>query len=261
MSQVDTNGTTENAIAQRSDRLHLLARDDSANAMLLDRPKYEQVWKVATMFASSDLVPEHFRGKEANCFIACQLAFRFRMDPFMVMQNCYVVHGRPGFEGKFIIALLNASGLFEDPLDFDFDGERQSDGWVVRVSAKRARTGKLCELLFRYSTAVAEGWAQKNPKWRSMPEQMMMYRGAAFFSRVFCPEVIMGMQTAEEIQDGNLEPDPVVVPSFRSAIDSLTAPKPVEKPVQIPVQLDKGGNAASKEFDPDEIAREMDRNN
>ena len=38
-------------------------------------------------------------------------------------------------------------------------------------------------------------------KWKTMPEQMLKYRAAAFFARTECPEVLMGFQTAEETED------------------------------------------------------------
>lgn len=219
MSQVETRivpvGENGDVVVQRSDKLHLQSRDEGPNAILFDRPRYEQAYMAAQMFAKSDLVPAHFRGKPENCFIACQLAMRFEMDPFMVMQNCYVVHGRPGFEGKFIIALINASRQFQDPLDYEFLGVQGSDEWRVVVSAKRVGTGKLCSMTFRYATAKAEGWVSGNKKWTTMPEQMMMYRGAAFFARVYCPEVIMGMPTSEELEDISLveSTGPIVVQS------------------------------------------------
>lgn len=167
----------------------------------LDRTRFEQAWSVAKLLASSDLVPAHFKGKPANCFIAVQLADRLDMDPFMVIQNTYIVHGRPGFEGKFIIALLNSSGLFKDPLDFDFEGKPLTPEWKIRVTAERKNTGKVCVCEFSYQTAIAEGWVSNNAKWKSMAEQMMCYRGAAFFARRFCPERIMGVQTVEELID------------------------------------------------------------
>lgn len=203
---------------------YLESRDTSENSILFDRPKYEQAYKIAELFASSDLVPAHFRLKPSNCFIAVQLAHRLELDPFMVLQSLYVVHGKPGFEAKFIIALINKSGLFADPLDFEFEGVRSTDEWTVTVSAKRAKTGKTCALPFRYATAKAEGWVGKEgSKWKTMPDQMMMYRAAAFFSRVYCPEVTMGMQTREELDDVGESPSLATLPtgrtSFREVVD------------------------------------------
>lgn len=34
-----------------------------------------------------------------------------------------------------------------------------------------------------------------------MPEQMLRYRAAAFFGRLHCPEILMGMQSQDEVID------------------------------------------------------------
>jgi hypothetical protein len=50
--------------------------------------------------------------------------------------------------------------------------------------------------------AESEGWTKKNgSKWRTMPNQMLRYRAAAFWQRVYCPEISMGLMTAEEAED------------------------------------------------------------
>jgi hypothetical protein len=52
-------------------------------------------------------------------------------------------------------------------------------------------------------TARKEGWT-KNPKYKTMPEQMLRYRSATWLIRLHCPEVLLGMQASEEIQDVQL---------------------------------------------------------
>jgi len=50
--------------------------------------------------------------------------------------------------------------------------------------------------------AVAEGWFGKaGSKWQTMPEVMLRYRAASFFGKLYAPELLMGIQTAEEIHD------------------------------------------------------------
>jgi len=50
--------------------------------------------------------------------------------------------------------------------------------------------------------AKDEGWLGKQgSKWKTMPELMLMYRAAAFFGRLYAPDVTMGMQTTQEIAD------------------------------------------------------------
>jgi hypothetical protein len=50
--------------------------------------------------------------------------------------------------------------------------------------------------------ANTEGWINKpGSKWLTMPQQMMMYRAAAFFARAHCSDLLLGYKTLEEIQD------------------------------------------------------------
>ena len=48
--------------------------------------------------------------------------------------------------------------------------------------------------------AKAEGWT-RNSKWRTMPEQMLKYRAATFFGRQYIPDLLLGVQTSEEVVD------------------------------------------------------------
>jgi hypothetical protein len=69
--------------------------------------------------------------------------------------------------------------------------------------------------------AKAEGWLDKaGSKWKTMPELMLKYRAAAFFGRLYAPEVLMGMQTSEEVID--ITP---IQPASVDAINSKINPK------------------------------------
>ena len=48
--------------------------------------------------------------------------------------------------------------------------------------------------------AKAEGWT-RNTKWKTMPEQMLKYRAATFFGRQYIPDLLLGVQTSEEVVD------------------------------------------------------------
>jgi hypothetical protein len=64
--------------------------------------------------------------------------------------------------------------------------------------------------------AKAEGWLTKTgSKWITMPELMLKYRAAAFFGRLYAPEVLMGMQTSEEVID--------ITPMQPAAVDAINA--------------------------------------
>lgn len=175
------------------------------NSMFFDVAKFEHAHKVAEIFAGSTMVPDHFKRNLGNCLIALNYADRVKADPFMVMQSMYVIHGKPGIEGKLLIALLNSCGRFE-PVEFETRGnveafENEADG--CRASTTVIRTGKKLDGEWvTWRTVKAEGWYEKQgSKWMTMPAQMFRYRSAAFFARINCPEILLGMQTKEEIND------------------------------------------------------------
>ena len=50
--------------------------------------------------------------------------------------------------------------------------------------------------------AKAEGWYNKNgSKWKTMPDLMLRYRAAAFFARTYLPDLLLGLQSVDEIRD------------------------------------------------------------
>jgi len=161
---------------------------------------FETAQRIAKMLSSSDLVPKEFKGNIANCVIALNMANRIGADPLMVMQHLYIVHGKPSWSSTFLIAAINGSGKFKAPLRFLLSGEgdnRTCIAWTLDLTGEKLESPSISMQM-----AKDEGWLQKaGSKWKTMPELMMRYRAAAFFSRLYCPEITMGMQTVEEIQD------------------------------------------------------------
>lgn len=50
--------------------------------------------------------------------------------------------------------------------------------------------------------AVKEGWYQrKGSKWQTMSDQMLVYRSASFFGRVYAPELLLGLPSEDEVRD------------------------------------------------------------
>jgi hypothetical protein len=158
--------------------------------------------RMAKGLASSSLVPEAYRNNIPNVLIAMELAARIGASVFAVMQNLDIIHGRPGWRATFIIATINACGRFT-PLRFRWEGKPGTDGWGCRAVAKDREDGEECVgALITLAIAKAEGWSAKNgSKWKTLPEQMMMYRAASFWGRVYAPEKMLGMHTGDELED------------------------------------------------------------
>lgn len=203
---------------------------------------FELMQRAAKLLSSSTLVPVAYRAWDekkgenqnalANCVVALNMSQRMGADPLMVMQNLYIVEGRPSWSSQWIIAAINGCGRFS-PLRFDLkdlgpkEVEYEVTKWVERqrVTSKHKATVQNLECVawaveketgtridspkVSVEMAVKEGWYGKSgSKWQTMPEVMLRYRTASFFGKLYAPELLMGLQTVEEAQDIiDLNPD------------------------------------------------------
>lgn len=220
------------------------APKNDAPMSLLTGAGFEQLQRVAKALAGSTLVPVQYRAftekKEygtvvghvpnpaglPNCVVALNMALRMGADPLMVMQNLYVIEGRPSWSSQFIIASLNSCGRFS-PLRFDLsepgktedltysatfwkEGKKVTEqrkakikhqtctAWVIEKETGERLNGPTISM----QMAIDEGWLTKNgSKWLTMPEVMLRYRAASMLGRLYAPELLMGLQSREEIED------------------------------------------------------------
>ena len=189
---------------------------------------FELAQRMAKMIMVSDLIPDKFKGNVSNCVIALNMATRIGADPLMVMQNLYIVHGKPSWSSTFLIAAINGSGKFKGSLKFELSGagdSRQCVAWINDFEGNKLESPPITMAM-----AKSEGWESKSgSKWKTMPELMLRYRAAACFSRLYCPEITMGMQTVEEVQDVEViesrMPQPEIVKSEKQGAKPLEEPK------------------------------------
>jgi len=173
-----------------------LAKSENTS-FLTDAKSFEHTWRVATAFASSKMIPKQFQNKPEDCMVALMMAQQLEVNPILALQNLQVIHGNVGFNSSFAIALANDRGNFKEPITWTSEG--QGDNLAVTAHTI-LKTGKEISITVGMDTARKEGWTS-NPKYKTMPEQMLRYRSATWLIRLHCPEVLLGMQASEEIQD------------------------------------------------------------
>lgn len=165
---------------------------------------FQLAQRQAKALSSADLVPAQYRGNVPNTLIAMEVANRIGASPFLVMQNLYIVHGRPSWSSQFLIATVNACGRFT-PMRYEISGgdDPHAKDYRVRAIAKDKASGEECiGPWITWKMVDAEGWSGKSgSKWKSIPDLMFRYRAATFWTRLFAPELSMGIHTAEELQD------------------------------------------------------------
>lgn len=196
--------------------------------------------RMAQSLAASTVLPPQYQNNVANCLIALDVASRIGCSPFLVMQNLDIIHNRPTWNSKFIIATLNSCGRF-DNIRFEFFGDEGKDSFGCQCIAVNVTTGEIVKgERITIDMAKKEGWyTRSGSKWPTMPRQMLQYRAASFFSRIYAPDILFGMQSSDEIRDTTSEPTRIKE-EFAEAVvvESKPEPKPAPAPKQAPKQDD-----------------------
>jgi hypothetical protein len=186
----------------------LATRDDSDDLKVFSLDGFEMAQRMAKSLASSTLVPKIYQGQDglANCLIALELSSRMKISPMVVMQNMVPIYGRPSWSSQFLIGTVNACGRFS-PLRYIFDNEDEPTSCYCE--AKDLASGEILRgEKITIAMAKAQGWwsrkdskGAETSKWPTMTGQMLRFRAASWWVRVFCPEISLGLGTQEEAID------------------------------------------------------------
>ena len=182
---------------------------------------FEFAQRQAKSLCESNLVPTGYQGQKglSNCLVALEMSKRMNLSPLTVMQNLNIIHGRPSWSAAFIASQIMGCGRFKN---FDYIVSGKDDSLSVQCQAIRLEDNKLVK-----GTAVSmrmarqEGWT-KNSKYSSMPELMLRNRAATFFGRQYIPDLLLGVQTSEEVVD--IQPIDVTTGNVEIVVDQQEKP-------------------------------------
>ncbi|MEI6069183.1 MAG: hypothetical protein WCP96_17760 [Methylococcaceae bacterium] len=160
--------------------------------------RFELAQREAKALQTSDLLPTQFKNNLGNILIAMEYARRLDMPPLAVMQSMYVIHGKPAFDSKFYIAqIVSRYGQ----IHFEMSGTGDDAAcfvWVIDpTTGEQLKSSEVS-----IAMSKKEGWYSKaGSKWPTMPDLMLRYRAAAFFARCYLPDLILGLQSVDEVND------------------------------------------------------------
>ena len=177
---------------------------------------FEFAQRQAKSLCESNLVPKGYQGQQGlpNCLVALEMSKRMNLSPLTVMQNLNIIHGRPTWSAQFISSQIMGCGRFEN---FDYLVKGEGETLEVQCIAKRVADQKLIKgTAVSMKMARLEGWT-KNPKYSSMPELMLRNRAATFFGRQYIPDLLLGVQTSEEVVD--IQPLDVTPETVKETLD------------------------------------------
>ncbi|MEH3412297.1 RecT family recombinase [Phytobacter diazotrophicus] len=228
--------TSENK-TQMIDNISILTNGELFNRLL----------KISEVMANSgNFVPEHYRGKPDACMAVVMQAARWGMDPFAVAQKTFIVgnSGVLGYEAQLVNAVVNRMAPTKDRLHFDWFGpwenivgrfvkktssqnkEYIAPGWDlkdeagvgIRVWATMKGEDEPRELVLMLSQAQV----RNSTLWASDPRQQLAYLAVKRWARLYCPDVILGVYSPDEVEE-RTEKEINPVSGARKTVQEITA--------------------------------------
>lgn len=161
---------------------------------------FREYYALGNTLSKSSLVPQTYQNNPGNCAIALDIADRMGVSPMFIMQNLFIVKGTPSWSGQGCMSIIRACGRYKG-VKAVYTGDIGKETRACHIEAIDVSTGeKVVGTEINWQMIKAEGW-DKNSKWKSMPEQMMAYRAATFFARIYCPNELMGFRVEGEADD------------------------------------------------------------
>jgi hypothetical protein len=163
---------------------------------------FQELMERSLFLAKSTLLPVAYQNRPENVMILLETASRMGISWLMLASNLFIIQGKPSLSGQFIGALLRSTPSLRN-VKLHYVGVPNTDAWGAYVTAERHSTGETLKgATVTIKIAKAEGWFGKNgSKWQTTPELMLAYRAHTWFGRQYTPELLMGLQSSDEIMD------------------------------------------------------------
>ena len=190
---------------QNKEQTTLVVKEPTQNpnavTMWNDAKLYNQSLAMAQTLSKSEIIPQSYKGKPADCLIAIDIANRLGLSPAIVMQNSQCVRGTFTWKGSACKAMIDGCGRYQKTR-YVYVGEEGKDSYGCYLEAIDNDGDIIKGVPVTIAMAKKEGWYNKDgSKWQTMSDLMLKYRAAAFFMRTECASIAMGFLTKEEIED------------------------------------------------------------
>ena len=183
--------------------------------------KYEIAKRIAQTLAQSNLVPDAYRGRPNDVFVAINMGSELGMEPFQAIQSIAVIEGKPCLYGDGLIGVVRAS-----PKCMWIKETLSEDGSTATCETQRRDDPHTVTATYSMSDAIQAGIDSKF-NWKKHPKRMLQMRARAYCLRDAYPDLLKGLGVVEEHQDHEDSPPPVT---------TFELPKPAANNVAEPGQ-------------------------
>lgn len=221
MSTAPLNAQQFQAPAESQAAVPSIQTQEEMQNLLFNHNAMSQLYNLAQVMAKGQsTVPRHLQGNAGDCMAVVMQAAQWRMNPFAVAQKTHLVNGTLGYEAQLVNAVINTMAPTTGRLQYEWFGE-----WTNII-------GKFVEKQGQKGTYKAPGWTSKDEEglgvrvwatlkgedeprvldilltqaqtrnstlWASDPKQQLAYLAIKRWARLYCPDVILGVYTPDEV--------------------------------------------------------------
>lgn len=184
------------------------------------------------MAQSAVTVPKHLAGKPADCMAIVMQAMQWGMNPYAVAQKTHLVNGVLGYEAQLVNAVISSSSAIQGRFHYEYGGDwekiagqkdgRDELGLYIRVGA--VLRGE-ADITWGEPIYLADITTRNSPLWKTAPKQQIAYLAVKYWARLYCPEVILGVYSPDEVEpraEKEINPAPQRVSLAEISGDNVT---------------------------------------
>lgn len=177
--------------------------------MLFNHQMMEQLYNFSQVMSSGKCtVPKHLQNSPGDCMAIAMQAAQWKMNPYAVAQKTHLVNGTLGYEAQLVNAVINSMAPTKDRLHYEWFGDwdkyiasglnpQLETGLGVKAWAtlKGEHEPRFLDVFLKPITI------RNSPLWKVDPRQQIAYLATKRWARMYCPDVILGVYTADELAD------------------------------------------------------------
>lgn len=200
----------------------LINTNNSGAMIALDPIAMVEMSKLASIMAEARVtVPKHFQGNAGDCLAVVMQSVQWGMNPFAVAQKTFLLNGILGYEAQLVSAVINAKAPIQNRLEYEYFGDWSKiignttekptkSGGTYRVLgstvADEKGVGVIVKATLKGETKprelqleLAQVITRNSSLWAEDPKQQLSYLATKKWARLFCPDVILGVYTPDEL--------------------------------------------------------------
>lgn len=215
----------------------------NSNVALFDSQYLNAISSFAQIMAQgAATVPKHLQGNQADCMAVAMQAAQWQMNPFAVAQKTHLINGVLGYEAQLVNAVISRSGVLANRFEYEWygpwekvvgkfqirkgdKGEYRVPGWtmadeagigiIIRATLKGEDQPRELDLL------LAQARTRNSTLWADDSRQQLAYLAVKRWARLYCPDVILGVYTPDELDERH-EKEINPAPAQRMSVAEIT---------------------------------------